>query len=128
MTTENLAEAGVTSTKLNAGTVGTFVNYMIVNSGIDEIEDMPAQVKYVEIADKANTEIAWNVTTAQSYTGLIVLSPVNIKLGTSISATVTYLGADMFVAGTFNKATTVWNAYYGDTSSNVATKYVYFGD
>jgi len=128
VTKEELAKAGVTSTKLNAGTVGTFVNYMIVNSGIDEIEDMPTQVKYVEIADKANTEIAWNVTTAQSYTGLIVLSPVNIKLGTSISATVTYLGADMFVAGTFNKAATVWDGYYGDTSSNVATKYVYFGE
>jgi hypothetical protein len=119
----------VTSAKLNAGTVGKFVNYMIVNSGIDEIEDMPTQIKYVEIADKDNREIAWNVTEPQTYTGLIVLSPVNIKLGTKITATVTYLGgekSEMYVGGTFNKAGTVWNGYYGGATTDPDTKYVTF--
>lgn len=131
VTAEDLAEAGVTSKALNTATVGKFVNYMIVKSGIEEISDMPAsgQIKYVEIADKDNKEIAWNVTTAQSYTGLIVLSPVNIKLGTNISATVTYLGGDkseMYVGGTFNKASTIWNGYYGGATTDPDTKYVTF--
>jgi hypothetical protein len=131
VTAEDLAEAGVSSKALNTATVGKFVNYMIVKSGIEEISDMPAsgQIKYVEIADKDYKEIAWNVTTAQTYTGLIVLSPVNINLGTQITATVTYLGgekSEMYVRGTFNTAGTVWNGYYGGATTDPDTKYVTF--
>lgn len=126
VTAADLASAGITSTVLSNTQVGKFVNYMIVNSGIETITDMPAQVKYLEIADADKKEIAWSVTAPTSYNGLIVLSPVNIKLGTTLSATVTYLGADMYVGGTFNKAGTDWDGYYGDTSDNVPTKYITF--
>ena len=131
------------SKALDEDVVGTYVNYLIVNSGIKTINNLPAQVKYVEIADKDGKEIAWELTdtgapvkTAQ-YEGLMVLSPVNIKLGTTVAATVTYLGADMYVGGVFNKtelktsegktinaAATNWAGYYGDTSGNVPTKYI----
>lgn len=111
---------------LNADAVGPRVNYVIVKSGVTSIANMPTggQIKYLEIDDKNKKEIEWNVTTAQSFEGLMVLSKVNIKLNTTINATVTYLGADMYVGGTFNKAATVWDGYYGETSGNVATKYV----
>ena len=119
------ADDAPTDGVLNEDVVGQFVNYMIVESGIKEIAAMPTKVKYVEIADKNNAEIAWKVTSS-TYDGLIVLSPVNIKLGTSVTAAVTYLGADMYVGGTFNKVSTVWNGYYGNTNGNVATKYITF--
>ena len=120
---------------LDASVVGNKVNYVIVNSGITEIKAVSDQVKYLEI-NQPNTEIAWNVPETTVYDGLIVLSPVNIKLGTKIIATVTYLGADMYVGGKFNKAdiaaegtdpayaATKWNGYYGKTSDNVASKYI----
>lgn len=120
---------------LDASVVGTKVNYVIVNSGITEIKAVSPQVKYLEIA-QPGTELAWNVPETTVYTGLIVLSDVNIKLGTKIIATTTYLGADMYVGGKFNKAAiaeeapdpafaaTNWNGYYGNTSSNVASKYI----
>lgn len=113
---------------LNAAAVGPRVNYVIINSGVTSIEDMPAgaQIKYLEINNTSKEEIAWNVTTAQTFTGLIVLTKVNINLDTEIAATVTYLGADMYVGGTFNKAATDWDGYFGATSGNVATKYVTF--
>ena len=120
---------------LDASVVGTKVNYVIVNKGITEINAVSDQVKYLEIA-QPGTELAWNVPETTVYTGLIVLSDVNIKLGTKIIATTTYLGADMYVGGKFNKAAideeapdpaypaTNWNGYYGNTSSNVASKYI----
>lgn len=47
-------------------------------------------------------------------------------MGTTVTATVTYLDADMYVGGTFNNTTTDWNGYYGNTGGNVATKYITF--
>ena len=135
VTKEELAKAGVTSTSLDASIVGNKVNYIIVNSGITEISAVSPQVKYLEI-NQPGTEIVWNVPTTTVYDGLIVLSDVNIKLGTKIIATVTYLGADMYVGGKFNKAAiaaegtdpdyaaTKWTGYYGNTSGNVASKYI----
>ena len=108
---------------LDASVVGNKVNYVIVNGGITQISAVSAQVDYLEI-NQPNTEIEWTVTATTNYAGLMVLSPVNIKLGTTINATVTYLGSDMYVGGTFN--TTDWDGYYGDTSDNVATKYITF--
>ena len=110
---------------LDATVVGNKVNYVIVNGGITQISAVSAQVDYLEI-NQPNTEIEWTVTATTSYDGLMVLSPVNIKLGTTINATVTYLGSDMYVGGTFNNTTTNWAGYYGDTSGNVATKYITF--
>lgn len=107
---------------LNASVVGSKVNYVIVNGGIQKISAVSSQVKYVEF-NQPGTEIEWAVAAA-SYDGLMVLSPVNIKLGTTVNSTVTYLGADMYVGGTFNDGTTNWNGYYGNTTSNVATKYI----
>ena len=109
---------------LDASVVGNKVNYVIVNSGVTGIKAVSAQVKYLEINMTDKSEIAWSVTAPTTYQGLIVLSPVNIKLGTEISATVTYLGADMYVGGIFNKLGTDWNGYYGNTAGNVATKYI----
>ena len=108
---------------LDASSVGNKVNYVIVKKGVTEIQAVSAQVNYLEIA-QTGTEIAWNVAAVTNYAGLMVLSKVNIKLGTEINATVTYLGADMYVGGTFNNGTTDWDGYYGDTTGNVATKYV----
>jgi hypothetical protein len=121
---------------LNAATVGKFVNYMIVKSGIDDIGALPAtgQVEYLEI--DTDHEVYWSVPTPTPLVGLIVLSDVNIKLGTTLSATVTYLGAkdgknaDMYVGGNFNyhvpaiAGDTNWNGYYGATGGNVAEHYI----
>ncbi|MBQ9665356.1 MAG: hypothetical protein IJV33_02650 [Bacteroidaceae bacterium] len=133
VTAEELAKAGVTDGILNADVVGERVNYIIINSGIKTIANVSDQVKYLEINDpskKEPNEIVWSVSTATTYTGLIVLSDVNIKLNTEISADVTYLSknATMYVGGKFNKAATNWAGYYGDTSGNVTTNYVYFGN
>ena len=120
---------------LDASVVGSKVNYVIVKSGITEIKAVSAQVKYLEI-NQPGTELAWNVANTTVYDGLIVKSDVNIKLGTKIAATVTYLGADMYVGGKFNQAAlpaegtdpaypaTDFSGYYGDTDANVATKYI----
>ena len=120
---------------LDEDEVGTFVNYIIVKSGVKTISELPAQIKYVEF-NQPNTEIEWAVAEA-GYDGLMVLSPVNIKLGTKVAARVTYIGSEMYVGGTFNKdanvtidatdyPATVWNGYYGNTTTAVATKYITF--
>lgn len=120
---------------LNASVVGNKVNYVIVNGGIESIAAVATQVKYVEF-NQPNTEIEWAVAEA-GYDGLMVLSPVNIKLDTKVAATVTYIGSEMYVGGTFNKdaavtigttpyAATLWNGYYGNTTTAVATKYITF--
>ena len=133
-----LHKDGQVTGELNTSAVGTYVNYMIINSGVTTISTLPAQIKYVEIADKNNTEIAWSLPTATptaSYLGLMVLSPVNIKLGTTIQiwngttagTGACYLGADMYVGGTFNNGAAAlpsWSGYYGNTSSYFETKYV----
>ena len=64
-----------------------------------------------------------------TYEGLMVLSPVNIKLNTEIEVTkACYLGADMYVGGKFYNGTwptlPSWNGYFGNTTSNFATMYV----
>ena len=129
--------------ELDASVVGSRVNYVIVKSGIKTISKISSQVKYVEI-NSPGTMIAWSVAES-GYDGLIVLSDVNIMQGTKVAATATYLGADMYVGGIFNKdaavtinkgtaavpdnvnyAATEWAGYYGDTAGNVATKYITF--
>jgi len=118
------ADNAPASKALDASVVGTFVNSIIVNGGIEKISDIAAQIEYVEIA-QPGTEIAWEVTGTPTYTGLMVLSDVNIKLGTTVNVTgATYLDANatMYVGGTFNNAG--WAGYYGNTGANVATQYV----
>lgn len=113
--------------KLDVATVGTYVNYVIINSGVEQITNVNNQVKYVEINDDNNTEIAWmpRFTTLgapipYTYTGLAVLSDVNIKLNTIVNVTgSTYIAADMYVGGTFTP--TNYNGYFGTTNANAAT-------
>ena len=69
-------------------------------------------------------EVYWSVPVATPLTGLIVLSDVNVKLGTTMTAAVTYLGAEMYVGGLFNSGTTNWNGYYGATGTRVAEHYL----
>ena len=114
---------------LDASVVGTKVNYVIVKSGITEISGMDANVKYLEI-NQSGTELAWNVAAATEYDGLIILSKVNIKQGTTIDVKKgNYLGADMYVGGTFKfnggaVDANSFKSYYGDKSGNFATMYV----
>ena len=118
------ADNAPASKALDASVVGTFVNSIIVNGGIDKISDISAQIKYVEIA-QPGTEIAWEVDGAPAYDGLMVLSNVNIKLGTTVTVNkATYLGSDatMYVGGTFTNGG--WAGYYGDTAGRVAKQYV----
>jgi hypothetical protein len=116
--------------------LGTYVNYIIVKGGVKTMSSLNAQYQYVEI-NQPGTEIAWKTGSTSSCAGLIVLSDVNITIGTTVTATGTYLGASgtMYVGGVFNKAAipnttitaTSWDAYYGDTADNVATHYVNTG-
>lgn len=122
---------------LNATVVGPRVNYVIVKSGITSISNLPTpQIKYLEIDMTDKSEIAWSVTGTKIFDGLMVLSDVNIKLGTKVISGVTYLGSDMYVGGKFNQAAipaegtdpafaaTNWNGYYGNTTGNVSSKYI----
>ena len=110
----------VTGTLTNTA-LGTKVNYVIIKSGVTNIADL-AQVDYLEV-NSPGTEIAWSVATPTAFDGLMVLSDVNIKLGTTVTVNkATYLGADMYVGGTFTNAG--YAGYYGDTSANEATKYI----
>ena len=119
---------GEVSGNLNAATVGDKVNYVIINSGVTTITEMSDKIKYIEFNDKNGTEIAWQTGTSASpksatYEGLIVLSPVNIKLYTNITVNkATYLGAKMYVGGGFTGGG--WTGYYGDTSSKVTANYI----
>ena len=119
---------GEVSGNLNAATVGDKVNYVIINSGVTTITEMSDKIKYIEFNDKNGTEIAWQTGTSASpksatYEGLIVLSPVNIKLYTNITVNkATYLGAKMYVGGGFTGGS--WTGYYGDTSSKVTANYI----
>jgi len=102
--------------------LGKYVNYIIINSGVTEIQKLNAQYKYVEI-NQPGTEIAWSTTAAATYNGLIVLSPVNIKYGTSVTVSdATYINAKMYVGGTFTN--TGWSGYYGNTTDNVVKNYI----
>jgi len=100
----------------------SFVNYIIVNGGVEQISALPTKIKYVEI-NQPGTEMVWNLSAAATYEGLIVLSPVNVKLGQTITINkATYIGAKMYVGGTFTKGS--WSGYYGDTTDNSTTMYV----
>ena len=115
---------GEVTGSLNAGSLGDKVNYLIIKSGPSEINNVAAQVDYLEVAETNNHEIAWSVMGApQNFVGLMVLSDVNIKLNTTVNVTkATYLGKDMYVGGTFNTA--AWNGYYGNTTTAVSSKYI----
>lgn len=112
---------GEVSGTLTNTALGNKVNYVIVKSGVTSIASL-AQVDYLEI-NSPGTEIAWSVATPAAFDGLMVLSDVNIKLGTTVTVNkATYLGADMYVGGTFVNAS--WSGYYGNTTSKVATNYI----
>lgn len=118
-----------TDGKLDLSSVGYYVNYCIINSGVTEISKVDNQIKYLEF-NAGTTEIAWNLggtpssTKTATYEGLIVLSPVNIKLWTAITVNSgTYLAAKMYVGGGFTN-TGGYSAYYGKTASNEATMYI----
>lgn len=107
---------------LKAEVLGSKVNYVIIKSGVTEIQKVAGTVKYLEI-NEPSTEIAWKVSEASNYDGLMVLSKVNITQGTNVTITkATYLGATMYVGGVFAEGS--WNGYYGNTTSNFATMYV----
>lgn len=108
---------------LTTGSIGDKVNYLKVNSSsVKEITGVVNQIDYLEI--EAPNEVAWNVTgPAYNFVGLMVLSDVNIKLGTTVNVTgATYLGKDMYVGGTFTYGS--WSGYFGNTAGNVSTKYI----
>ena len=123
-----VANAGAT---LNTDVVGEKVNYIIVEGGVETISAVPATVKYLEI-NQPGTEVAWEVAGAKTYTGLIVLSNVNIKQNTTVHVTgSTFLKGTMYVGGIFDNEGSgdepglpSWSGYFGDTNDNFATKYV----
>ena len=109
---------------LDATQLGTKVNYLIVKAGPTSIADVASQVDYLEIDMTDDSELAWS--TNQTVEGLVVLSPVNIKLGSTITVNgtgATYLGAKMYVGGTFTN-TGGWSGYYGNTTAKVPTYYI----
>lgn len=113
---------------LDASVLGTKVNYLIVNAGPTSIADVATQVKYLEVDMKNKSELAWS--TNQTFEGLIVLSPVNIQLGKTITVNgtgSTYLGAKMYVGGTFTN-TGGYSGYYGNTTDNVTSMYITYGE
>ena len=118
------------SKQLDASKVGKFVNYVIINSGIEEITNVNDQVQYIEFNDKDKKEIAWmprfdkeGKVLAYSYTGLIVFSDVNIKLNTKVTVTgSTYIASDMYVGGKFTPKT--YDGYFGNTAENAKTMYI----
>jgi len=126
--------------KLDASKVGKFVNYVIINSGIEEVTNINAQVKYIEFNDKDKKEIAWmprytdkgvDIEPDYTYEGLVVFSPVNIKLNTTVQVkSSAFLAANIYVAGKLNNGTDGiqpnWNGYFGQTADNAATMYITF--
>ena len=121
--------------KLNLTVVGDKVNYVIIKGGIETVTEMTAAIKYIEFDDENDTEIAWQAGTSTTpvtatYDGLIVLSPVNIKLYTTVDVKkATYLGAKMYVGGELKYnggaiADALWNGYYGETKAKVPSMYI----
>lgn len=121
--------------KLNLTVVGDKVNYVIIKGGIETVTEMTAAIKYIEFDDENDTEIAWQAGTSTTpvtatYDGLIVLSPVNIKLYTTVDVKkATYLGAKMYVGGALKYnggaiAVALWDGYYGDTQAKVPSMYI----
>ena len=120
--------------ELSLTVVGDKVNYVIIQGGITSVTEMTNKIKYIEFDDENDTEIAWQPGTAGEpkeaiYDGLIVLSPINIKLYTTVTVNkATYLGAKMYVGGTFNNGASLWNGYYGNTTANEPTMYITYGN
>ena len=113
---------------LDAEQLGTKINYLIVNAGPTSIANVADQVKYLEIAMTDKSELAWS--TNQAFEGLIVLSPVNIQLDKTITVNATgstYLGAKMYVGGIFTN-NGGWSGYYGNTTANVTSMYITYGE
>ena len=110
---------GVKELKLSS--VGGKVNYIIVNGGVEKIGEISDAISFLEI-NQPGTEISWTVdkTKTAKYVGLMILSPVNIKLDSKVQVTkATYLKAKMYVGGTFTNAS--YAGYFGDTSANEAS-------
>lgn len=118
-----------TSGALNASVVGPRVNYVIVKKGPSSIASLSTQVKYLEVNMTDKSELAWSVATPTAFDGLMVLTDLNIKLGTTVQVKkAVYLGADMYVGGKLNNGTPgvlpSWTGYYGNTTANFATNYI----
>lgn len=120
--------------ELSLTVVGDKVNYVIIRGGITSVTEMTNKIKYIEFDDVNDTEIAWQTGIAGEpkeaiYDGLIVLSPINIKLYTTVTVNkATYLGAKMYVGGEFNNGASLWNGYYGNTTANEPTMYITYGN
>ena len=137
-----------TDKKLNIADLGedSYVNYVIIEGGVEEIVKVSDQIKYLEI-NSPGTEIAWQPQFDKDkkvipyvYEGLAILSPVNIMLTTYVGVVnSTFLAAKMYVGGDFKKVTldangdietegapgdTFWNGYFGKTKDNAATMYI----
>ena len=122
----------VTGGTLSNNSFGSKVNYVIVKSGINKIAKLDgasSKIKYFEVDMSDKSELEWSVTGGSTFDGLIVLSPVNITLGTTVHVKkACYLGADMYVGGKFDNNTPgtlpSWSGYYGNTTADFATKYI----
>lgn len=109
--------------KLDLSSVGAYVNYCIIKSGVTEITKVSDKIKYVEF-DAGTTEIAWKVAAA-TYNGLIVFSPVNVQRGTTITVNNSaFVKAKMYVGGSTTLTKAKCNGYFGDTQNNFETMYI----
>lgn len=121
----------ITSGKLEAtgaNGVGSKVNYVIIKSGITEINKVAGTVQYLEI-NEPGTEIAWKTSETNSYAGLVVFSDINITQGTRVQVTNScFLAADMYVGGAIDNGTVGtlpnWAGYFGDTTAKFATNFL----
>ena len=118
--------------KLDLTETGTYVNYCHITGGVTEIKKIDTKIEYLEF-EAGTQEIEWTVAAGGNYKGLMVHSPINIKLGTTVNVTNSaYLKAKMYVGGHFQKNSTdydgsdlsVWDGYFGETQSNAATLYI----
>ena len=110
---------------LNASSVGEKVNYVIINSGVTTVTEMSNKIQFIEFNDDSKKEIAWQAGTKASpktatYQGLMIFSPVNIKLYTNVVVTrSTYLAAKVYAGGGFTPVN--YSGYFGNTASNEAS-------
>ena len=100
--------------------VGTYANYVEITGACTACEDLPDNVKYVEV--KSSERVVWTTTTAFTLTGLIVDEgySLNIPRGSEATSTTTYLKGRIYNAGTFT--CTDFDGYLGgaaDDASNV---------
>ena len=117
--------------KLDLTDLGDYVNFCIINSGVTQVTKASDKVEYLEF-NAGSTEIEINTdfkvrtvgttTYNENLTGLIVLSDITIIRNKEVQAGATYLGAKLYKAGAFTCGN--FNAYFGKTASNQATKIV----